>query len=240
MRFYGLPKDNNMAKKWKTRLFRNKDNAGPSIRICSDHFEDEDFQFSQLLQADILDDSALFRHRLPLKKDAIPNTDRSTGEVRIGNPVAKRVLMLENGVISEPEPGKRKRGRQAYISSEPEPGKRKYCRRADISSINDMIVENLMEIVGDSSSSLSVAGPSEASATVDTMTVEEDILPPKGLHQSVQCTPSFKSIGTQVDPKSFPTITPEDHASDSDYSDSVSSENETESDDDLDYLPPSV
>ena len=84
-----------MQKKWITRVRLRPENVDvDSMIVCSDHFEDDDFINSGLLQVDMLQQIGkledLVTTPIRLKQDAVPNTDRTTGQLRIGPPKAKK------------------------------------------------------------------------------------------------------------------------------------------------------
>ena len=47
--FFSLPKDTAVAKVWIAKLNREKDNLPSKVYVCSDHFEDNCFDFSWML-----------------------------------------------------------------------------------------------------------------------------------------------------------------------------------------------
>ena len=85
LRFYNFPKDKVISKKWVARINRRPcDVRTKTMHVCSDHFCDEDFVLSNFLRSKI---SFSDKMHIPLKQDsipnAIPNTDRQTGEKHI-------------------------------------------------------------------------------------------------------------------------------------------------------------
>ena len=67
--FFSLPKDTPVAKDWITKLNREKDNLPSKVYVCSDHFEDDCFDFSWMLQSTLTySDRAIQR---PLRPGAI-------------------------------------------------------------------------------------------------------------------------------------------------------------------------
>ena len=64
-----------MQKKWVARVLRRISYVNPeSMFVCSEHFEDDDFVYRNLLEADMLSDELLVGHHIKLKDDAIPIT----------------------------------------------------------------------------------------------------------------------------------------------------------------------
>ena len=49
--FFSLPKDTAVAKVWIAKLNREKDNLPSKVYVCSDHFEDDCFDSSWMLQS---------------------------------------------------------------------------------------------------------------------------------------------------------------------------------------------
>ena len=76
LRFYTIPKDLPLRKKWEARLNRRKTDITASIFVCSDHFHDSDFEPSPLLKSRI---NFTPKMQIPLKKGSVPNTDPETG-----------------------------------------------------------------------------------------------------------------------------------------------------------------
>ena len=81
LRYYHIPKDPQRRREWASRMKRELGwKPSDHTKVCSDHFHDEDF-----LPADIenhrknLNLETKKRQVIRLKKDATPNTDRSTG-----------------------------------------------------------------------------------------------------------------------------------------------------------------
>ena len=50
---------------------------------------------------DMLSDELLVSHHIKLKDDAIPNTDRKTGLLRIGRPIATKAIKRTHHDISQ-------------------------------------------------------------------------------------------------------------------------------------------
>ena len=49
--FFSLPKDTTLAKVWIAKLNREKNNLPYKVYVCSDHFEDDCFDSSWMLQS---------------------------------------------------------------------------------------------------------------------------------------------------------------------------------------------
>ena len=106
LRFFRYPKDVHMKKRWSCRLKRNLKYFTPtcSTRVCSDHFNDNDFKQDSIQRFTNNSDPKKVVC-IKLLKDAIPNTDRITGHyVRFGNsPKSKRsVRSLYRSDLSAP------------------------------------------------------------------------------------------------------------------------------------------
>ena len=70
LRYFLIPRDVTMRKKWVARIGRDHFNPSNYTRICSDHFHDSDMDTSFLESGG---------KKVKLRPGAIPNTDRSTG-----------------------------------------------------------------------------------------------------------------------------------------------------------------
>ena len=80
LKFYFIPRDTDRRKAWTARMGRDLSwKPSNHTRICSDHFELDDFNEQDLA----LYNAEAGLTRMRLKRDAIPNTDRATGERRI-------------------------------------------------------------------------------------------------------------------------------------------------------------
>lgn len=104
-----------MQEKWIARIKRRPSDVNvKSMRVCSDHFEDDDFIYSDLLQVDILLKNGrleeLTGKKIKLKNDAVPNTDRGSKLIRVGLPKA---YMAVEQVHSSPK-SSRKRLRRDF------------------------------------------------------------------------------------------------------------------------------
>ena len=102
LRWYKFPKNQSLLKKWISRV--NLQPSDPEVQVtsmyvCSDHFEDDDFVYRNLLQAELLSSNALAGHHIKLKEDAVPNTDRKTGCLRLEPPKAERALKRSQELI---------------------------------------------------------------------------------------------------------------------------------------------
>ena len=125
LRFYRFPKDAVLAKKWVDRIGRMpRDINTDKMVVCSDHFEEEDFNFRQYQHSLQLynKNESLKGTNITLKDDAIPNTDRSSGLKRIRSPCSD-------------------------IAGQPSRNRRK--RNVALERIEELIEENIT-IVGDS------------------------------------------------------------------------------------------
>ena len=84
VRFHRMPdpeKRKDIFLQWKLRLRRRPEDVNKNTRVCSEHFTDADFvpfDFSTSQQSE-----STTRNWIRLKKDAIPNTDRTTGEMKV-------------------------------------------------------------------------------------------------------------------------------------------------------------
>ena len=94
-------KKKNIFSQWRLRLRRRPEDVERNTRVCSDHFaDDDDFDPSSFAFAKS-DSETLKKKQIKLKDDAVPNTDRTTGEMRLhlqaqsvengAKPVRKRV-----------------------------------------------------------------------------------------------------------------------------------------------------
>ena len=70
LRYFLIPKDPSLRKKWVSRIGRVGFRPSNYTRICSDHFHDSD------MDTTFLDYGG---KKVKLRADAVPNTDRSTG-----------------------------------------------------------------------------------------------------------------------------------------------------------------
>ena len=102
IRWYRFPKKKAMQKKWVVRVLRRISDVHPeSMYVCSEHFEDDDFVYRNLLEADMFSGELLVGHHIKLKDDAVPNTDRKTGLLRAGRPIATKAIKRSNDDISQ-------------------------------------------------------------------------------------------------------------------------------------------
>lgn len=129
IRWYKFPKNKGMQRKWMKRVNRPTNDV-QSMYICSDHFEDEDFVYRNLLQAEMLSSDALDGHQIKLKDDAVPNTDRKTGHLRLGPPKAMRALKRCQNVIP------------ANKESEVSPSRKRLCHKLNFKTVDELISEN--------------------------------------------------------------------------------------------------
>ena len=86
VRFYRIPdpeKKKNLFSQWRVRLRRRLEDVKRTTRVCSDHFADDDFDPSLFSAAKLYDSETLKKKHIKLKDDAVPNTDRTTGEMRL-------------------------------------------------------------------------------------------------------------------------------------------------------------
>ena len=93
IRFYKFPlendKPNSRARIWVSRIDREMTHMNfKSMRICSDHFCDDDFVQTAFYRTKIQDPEHWKSMKIPLKPDAIPNTIRDTGERRTPRPAS--------------------------------------------------------------------------------------------------------------------------------------------------------
>ena len=68
--FFTLPRDAALAKIWIAKLNRAKDNLPKNIWICSDHFEDDCFNSSWMLQSSLTYQERSIQRRL--RSGAVP------------------------------------------------------------------------------------------------------------------------------------------------------------------------
>ena len=68
--FFTLPRDAALAKIWIAKLNRAKDNLPKNIWICSDHFEDDCFNTSLMLQSSLTYQERSIQRRL--RSGAVP------------------------------------------------------------------------------------------------------------------------------------------------------------------------
>ena len=81
LRYYKLPKDEKRRKEWTARMKRQFGWVPSNYsKICSDHFFMEDFREEDITNYQNVPDTPGLMIRL--KPDAIPCTDRTTGEYR--------------------------------------------------------------------------------------------------------------------------------------------------------------
>ena len=120
VRFFRVPdpeKKKNLFSQWRLRLRRRPEDVERTTRVCSDHFaDDDDFDPSSYAKSN---SEMLNKKQIKLKDDVVPNTDRTTGEMRLhlqaqsvengAKPVRKRVrrdvayiyqLICENEALS--------------------------------------------------------------------------------------------------------------------------------------------
>ena len=97
-------KNKDLFLKWMLRIRREPEDVNKNTRVCSEHFADDDFEPNDIFNSRRME--APKRVWIRLKKDAIPNTDRETGEMTVYWP----------GKGSVPRPGrKRVRYMDGYI-----------------------------------------------------------------------------------------------------------------------------
>ena len=149
IRFYRFPKEKAMQKKWIARVFRRRQDINPqSMYVCSDHFEDDDFDFHSLQKAELFSQERLKGLKVLLKKDAVPNTDRSTGIARKGRPPAKKALKRPTSHLdSILDPPCSNTNTSLAISPNSRSAKRP-CRFIDVENLDELIAENqrLLEV----------------------------------------------------------------------------------------------
>lgn len=129
IRWYKFPKNKCMQRKWMKRVKRPTNDV-QSMYICSDHFEDEDFVYRNLLQAEMLSSDALAGHQIKLKDDAVPNTDRKTGNLRLGPPKAVRALKRCHNVLPT--------NNESQVS----PSRKRLCHKLNFKTVDELISEN--------------------------------------------------------------------------------------------------
>ena len=88
LRFMRFPKDTKRQKAWIDRIKRVPHDVNPStMYVCSDHFFDSQFEQSPYLRSRYQYEG---RMKIPLKSDAIPNTDPSTMNYKVPPPITEQ------------------------------------------------------------------------------------------------------------------------------------------------------
>ena len=80
LRFHKVPKDVDQRNLWAERVKRRRTDFSAKMVICSDHFFDECYETSGFLKSKLMPHEN--RLQIPLKPDALPNTDPSSKEFR--------------------------------------------------------------------------------------------------------------------------------------------------------------
>lgn len=117
LRFHYFPKDEQLQKKWVARINRRpQDINTKTMRVCSEHFANDDYEFSGYNRSKLCYSD---RMSIPLKSNAIPNTSSDDGtalkygkdtaesrkRVRRYGPTAVDDLIRENEEIISLLPG---------------------------------------------------------------------------------------------------------------------------------------
>ena len=217
VRFYKMPdpeRQTDLFTKWKLRIRRRPEDVNKNTRVCSEHFADGDFQPADFLTAQQLEPESMKRKWIRLKKDAVPNTDRITGEMTLH--------IQSNSVAGEPS---------TPISSRQE---RKRVRR-DIDYIDQLIKEN-EEIVGsfnlicedsdsdedfmDATDHIDMPSHYVAPDRYLSVLISAD----SGNNKGVQCSPPKRNWSTQAGLSSFITLSGSDNQTSSESNEQRSSE----------------
>ena len=217
VRFYRMPdpeKRKDIFLQWKLRLRRRPEDVNKNTRVCSEHFTDADFEpfdFSMSQQSE-----STTRNWIRLKKDAIPNTDRTTGEVKV-------YFQAEGETSSSSKPG------------------RKRVRR-DIGYIDQLINENDI-IVGRSPNTYTTTSGEvceEIAVAVDIdvpqlITASDRYLSvvisaDSGNSKGVQCSPPQKNFSTQTGLSSSLVLSGPNARTSSEDTDQLPTELDVESD----------
>ena len=79
LRFHYFPKDVKLQKQWIARINRRPQDINiATMRVCSEHFSDEDYEFSGYNRSKLCYTE---RMPIPLKTTAIPNTSPDDGKL---------------------------------------------------------------------------------------------------------------------------------------------------------------
>ena len=208
LRLYKFPKDSALARRWVSRIDRRPQDVNvDTMVVCSEHFQDEDFKFSQYQNSveRFQRGESLKGINITLKEDSIPNTDRSTG--------LKRLRAFQD---------------------EGQPSERRRRRNVGLSRIDDLIAENELILGGASDNIIRSLdeGSTQSGDEVQTERTTDLSTTDQPLHFEITEPSSTvvkkKSVLTQTDfnCKCFPTGESQFGVSDSD-SDECEHDSET-------------
>ena len=192
IRFYKMPdpersvEAKKLFKKWRLRVQRRPEDITKKSWVCSEHFCDDDFRPSDLEYTKTME--SLSKKWIRLKPDAVPNTDRSTGEIKIH---VKSKLSSDHAKRDMPG--------------------RKRVRR-DIEYIDELLAENEAKIGADSSSAIldvtTKEDESQLEEILDAYQVHSDNIQGRYLSalisadtnndKGVQCSPCTANCSTQT------------------------------------------
>ena len=185
IRWYRFPKKKAMQKKWVARVLRRISDVHPeSMYVCSEHFEDDDFVYRNLLEADMFSGELLVGHHIKLKDDAVPNTDRKTGLLRAGRPIATKAIKRTHDDIS-----------QSLAAEQAEPSSSSSMTRGTKRVRGSMDMEDIEKLI-DQNQSIVGSFPDEMEVLVDEPIVE--ILEASHKDKAVQHSLRSKSKQTQI------------------------------------------
>ena len=105
LRFYHFPcinQDKKRCEAWIARVNRQKQHLNlTTMKVCSDHFSDEDFVHGDFLKASLNYTAGI---QIKLKNDAVPNTNRETGEaIKVSDAAPPRKRVRRNRFRLTPE-----------------------------------------------------------------------------------------------------------------------------------------
>ena len=97
--FFSSPKDTSVARVWIAKLNREKDNLPSKVYVCSDHFEDDCFDSSWMLQSTLTYSDRPIQRRLcpgaiPTKFSHKPVKERHFSKQREETHRKKRFVFL--------------------------------------------------------------------------------------------------------------------------------------------------
>ncbi|KAL5265183.1 hypothetical protein ACHWQZ_G006064 [Mnemiopsis leidyi] len=167
--------------KWKSRIRRNPEDITKNTVICSEHFSEDDFRQYDL--ENVNRSESVDRIWIRLKPDAVPNTDRTTGE--------KRAFPF-----SEEEPADYRKGRKRV--------------RGDIAYIDQLVADNMTVLESssiDTDSPLKTHNSPEHSGLVNYQPTENEmcdryisviVSADTDNDKGVQCSPPTSNSSTQA------------------------------------------
>ena len=189
IRFYKMPNPEKseeakkLFKKWRLRMRRLPEDITKNSWVCSEHFCDDDFRPYDLEYTKTTD--SFSKKWIRLKPDAVPNTDRSTGEIKI------HVKSRLNSDHANPDMPGRKRVRR------------------DIEYIDQLVAENEAMIGSAILDVVTVEDESQFEEILDANQVHSDNIPDRYISvlisadtnndKGVQCSPSTANCSTQAE-----------------------------------------